>query len=530
MKNKAYRSEEDKNIRRFIDKARRRWSAGIFIRALLAGLSFGLAGGALVNICALFIPFYYAGAISVILVLSGITGGIIYGAVHSPDRHRSALLTDELGLEERLVTSLELSGRDDMLSVLQKEDTLQAIASFNIKDKIRIKAAISQIVVTILLAVSFIIPVFLPSAAKEAAAARHELQLQRKEEAGKVEEAGKALDKINHLDAEVKQEMEKILEEALSELLEADTKEGLNKAKERLEKKLEQELGRLADKEMAEKLDTLLADSDLMKPSEEKQDTGKLEEMAEQLEKAGKALDELLSRPDIASAALEEEVSKLLQQAEQDSLPEQVQEAFRKAMDGGGISEEDIRELARSIEEAEAELKKMDYADQDNGQKADEKEGVNSEAEKEGSEEGGPGEGKGEGNGQGSGEGKGEGDGQGRGEGSGQGSSQGSGGSGAGMNYGSKTGLEKESGKSKNHEEIMLGKEEGTDGNLKGQGESGDAFRQTGKDGISWSGRPVEYDKVAGEYRDKAYSKIENNQVPEEMKDVIRSYFDGLNQ
>lgn len=489
MKDKAYRSEEDKKIRRFIDKAGRRWRAGIFIRALSAGLSVGLAGGALVNICALFIPVYYAASISVILVLSGITGGIIYGAFHSPDRHRSALLTDGLGLEERLVTSLELSGRDDMFSVLQKEDTLQAIASFNIKDKICIRAAISQIVVTILLAVSFVIPAFLPSAAKEEAAARHELQLQRKEEAGKAEEARKAIDKINNLDAEVKQEMERILEEARRELLEADTEERLNKAKERLEKKLDQELGRLADKEMAEKLDTLLADSDLMKPSEEKQDTGELEEMAE-------------------------EVSKLLQQAELESLPEQVQEAFRKAMDGGGMTEEDIRELSRSIEEAEAELKKMDYADQDNGQKADEKEGSNSETEKGGSGEGGQGEGKGEG----------------KGEGDSQGSGQGSGASGTGMNYGSKTGLEKESGTAKNPEEIMVGKEEGTDGSLKGQGESGEAFRQTGKDGISWSGRPVEYDKVAGEYRDKAYSKIENNQVPEEMKDVIRSYFDGLNQ
>lgn len=44
-----------------------------------------------------------------------------------------------------------------------------------------------------------------------------------------------------------------------------------------------------------------------------------------------------------------------------------------------------------------------------------------------------------------------------------------------------------------------------------------------------WSGDKVNYDEVSGEYKEKAYKKVNGSTYPSKLKDKIKNYFDGLN-
>ena len=48
--------------------------------------------------------------------------------------------------------------------------------------------------------------------------------------------------------------------------------------------------------------------------------------------------------------------------------------------------------------------------------------------------------------------------------------------------------------------------------------------------GINIAGEKIDYHSVIGNYTDEALDKVENAPVPDQMKDVVKDYFEAINQ
>ncbi len=75
---------------------------------------------------------------------------------------------------------------------------------------------------------------------------------------------------------------------------------------------------------------------------------------------------------------------------------------------------------------------------------------------------------------------------------------------------------------------VYVPNETGDDENLTGSQSDGETYRSQGGESITWSGNPVEYGAVYGEYKNKAYSKIQNGTHPAGVQDIIRNYFENI--
>jgi len=72
-----------------------------------------------------------------------------------------------------------------------------------------------------------------------------------------------------------------------------------------------------------------------------------------------------------------------------------------------------------------------------------------------------------------------------------------------------------------------LGNDDNLNGNNNGDKE-GSTYEKS-NDSKAWAGNKVNYGEVSGEYKKKAYSKMEGSNYPKKMKNKIKNYFDGLN-
>ena len=129
--------------------------------------------------------------------------------------------------------------------------------------------------------------------------------------------------------------------------------------------------------------------------------------------------------------------------------------------------------------------------------------------------------------GNGNGNGNNSGNGNGNGNGSGNGSGSGSG-SGTGWNYGGKKGTEKET--TYNGELVSVPNGVGEDDNLTGSAGDGTSYSSQGGPSLTWSGNSVAYEQVIGSYSDQAMSKIQGSNYPAGMQDIVKNYFEQLNQ
>lgn len=129
----------------------------------------------------------------------------------------------------------------------------------------------------------------------------------------------------------------------------------------------------------------------------------------------------------------------------------------------------------------------------------------------------------GEGNGSGDGNGSGSGNGNGNGSGTGTGNGTGSGnGSGSGRGTGSSDAA---------HDYVSVPNQTGDDAALTGDkngDEDSDYVRQ--QNGLAWEGNHVDYNSVIGSYTDSAYEGIATGKYPTGMENVIRDYFENLNE
>ena len=68
----------------------------------------------------------------------------------------------------------------------------------------------------------------------------------------------------------------------------------------------------------------------------------------------------------------------------------------------------------------------------------------------------------------------------------------------------------------------------GADDNLQCIQRQGESTTQDSLNGNNFAGNKTNYKSVISDYKEKAYSQIQNNQIPAERSDVVKSYFDEL--
>ncbi len=262
----------DKEIRIFIYKLRRRLGIQKAMNIFPFVLSIGFFLGFLHILFGYFYPFYYASIIASFWILASVLFGIIYFFFHFPKEQEAAHMGDAIIGQERLLTALELRGKNEPISCLQKKDAISYIAVCNIKESFPYQLHFKQLLLCIFMASLFFLFLYLPSKAKLEAEKLHALKQDIKEELilvddvekeitqekisekqtpSALETIGKKLDKDDKLDI-----IKELLEQTKKEYSSVDSKQELQKAKERLRVKLEN----MAEKETSLEKQTTISD------------------------------------------------------------------------------------------------------------------------------------------------------------------------------------------------------------------------------------------------------------------------------
>lgn len=538
---------------RFLKKARRRLSLVVMVNVMIRALVIGFFVGALMNVAALFVPIYGAFVISWIALLGICIIGLLYAVMHFPDYKKTALEIDKMGLQERLTTFVEMEKMElsPEWQELQTNDTYRVISTFDLKEQVKVNLERKMLCTLAGMMVLFAVAAMLPSPNKELAIIQHKQKEKVEEKIEKVEKAKEQLEELKELEKLTEAELAEIdklqdsLEKAKEELAKAKTQEELEKALERLETKTLQQLSETKplqsgnlnkESEFKKKLEEFLDKKENKSKkeftSEELKDILEAEELEnlkqEVMEELAKLREEMLNN------LSEEEREELLKKLEElEELAKELEE-LEASLSEGGMTKEQLQELLDAIEAAR---QNGSLSEALSGQMAQIMDGtlgisipygelatgLSGQLGSQGNLGGSNGTcNNGNGN-NGSGTGTG---GSGNGTGQGQGS-----GVGGGKNYGSKEGIEKENNRLENKEQITIpGRGTGSDANLTGQIVEGESYQTVGGEGLTWSGEKVDYNEVVGEYTKEAYSRIENNEVPRGMEEVVKSYFEGINE
>lgn len=511
-------SSLDKEILDFLKKASKRIKASFLLNISIVGFKILLCLSLCLLLISLFITIPYVEEACAVIITVGMVATLIYGFIKAPKKNRVALIVDSKGLKERVTTSLELIGKVDKIAIAQKEDTVLAIKNYDVKKNLKIKTDRKQLLLIVGLIAMCFMTSFIPTGAKKNADNIKEFNKYKNEVVKKIDKEKEAIDKLEGLDEKEKEELKKILEDAKKELKEGTKKTELNKTLERLEKKLEDKKEKVKTEEGKKALDNvkkdLLEDFNKKKEEEAKKDLNKIvnelakkEEtkkladalMSDNKDEISKALAEMKKNLPKMSSAQKSKLSNALKNAAQEMSDEDLAKALEEASDSvidGDLSEEDLEKALASLKKA-SEKSKSD--------------------------------GKGEGEGQGEGDGEGNGSGSGKGPGNGSGNGQGGGG-GQGWDTGSTTGNEKDGDKKSGEQVYIPGRDVGNDENLSGnKNEGGNTQQVQTQNGLNLDGTKENYDKVIGDYTNSALEGANNSNLPESLKDLIKSYFEGLN-
>lgn len=519
-------SSLDLKIINFFKKASKRLKLNLFLNDFVIGFIITLIVSSIPSLMSLVVPIYKIKVIYISILLIGVCISFIYSMIRLPNKEKQALIIDSKGLDERLSTALESIGKEKRVYSLQKEDTAKFIESFNIKEKIPIIIEKKKVIMVISLVVISSLGMFIKTEAKTLAKEIEIAKKFEKETLNKIEEQKKVIQKIDKLSEDEKKKIIEVLEKTEKEITSAKTEKDIEKSLERLDKKLEKEAKDPSlSKEKQEILKNLQKDispkgeeerkekanKDLNKLADKLSENKFMEDLSKQLaDKNKEGIDKALK--DIKSSVLslgdleKSEISRSLKEASLNIDDEELKEALRdisKDVKEGNISDENEKKTSEALKSL-----------------VDETEGTASKGDNK--------EQSGEGKEKGKGEDVGEGQGEGKSNGEGQGSEKGKG---EGFNKGSKNGINKtDISTPLNKEEVFIpNRSEGNDENLTGKENNNSSSQTLDLDkGIGKRGESINYDKVIGDYTKEAYDSVNNLTIPEALKDIIKSYFEGL--
>ena len=516
----------DKAILDFLNKASKRIKANFLLNLSIAGLKILLCLIFSLLLISLFIAIPYVLEISLVILVLGLIIILIYGFIKAPKKDKVALMVDSKGLNERLITSLELVNCEDNISIAQKKDTVECIKNFDIKKNLKIDIDKKQLLLSVALIFMCALVMFVPTTARKEAQKIRDFDKYQKTVIEKVEKEKEDIEKSDELTKEEKEELKKILEDAKKELKESEKKSEVNKTLERLEKKLEDKKKSLTSEKAKEAVEKAKKDllNDFNKEKEEsaKKDVNKLvNELMKKQESKPLAEAVLNGEQEAINKELAEIQKKLasmnsaelneLSEALKDAALEMSDEELAQALENAANSVLDQKLDAQSLSEAITQS-----VNNSNGQNNNQSSGQNQSQ----------GSGQGQGQGQGSGQGTGQGQGGSGGSGSGSGGGQG----GPGWNTGSTVGKENDLENSTGEQIYIPGRNEGSDSNLTGnKNDSGNSQQIESQNGLNVGGEKVDYDKVIGDYSNSALEGANNSNLPQSLKDLIKNYFQGLN-
>lgn len=508
----AVQSDDEKRLRAFLGKAKFRLFRQTFLRLFSRYAFFGVAAAFIISVVEIFVPFYYAGMIELLLLFASFICAFVHCLVIFPSDLSAAKYVDSTGLKERLTTSVELFGHEDELSVLQRADTWNNVKDFSFKYRLPFCWYYKRYIAVLALLFVMCICVLLPSDAKRMAKTVHEFA---KLEGGEEEKIDKALEELKKkeesgdITGEKYDELKKALEDAREQIKESENSLDIEKAKERLAKKIRDSLSDEMGEELADSLQSLAGKYNLSELSKYQKQLSELAGSSDTLEKYKDGL------KDLGDMMSDEERKALL-------------EEIKKKMEDGELTPSELKDALNATGNANAQvaastMNEVTGTTGNGGDGNNENNNNNNNNNNNGSaNNGNNGSENGNGNNNSNAGGNGN-DGGGGGKGNG---GVGAGG-GKGYNYGSTKGYEdKDNGKS--GEDVTVTKKKGNDGKLTGK-KDGNGGKTSGKTkGSGWTGNKVGLDTVIGEYKDEAYSKIGNNKIPAGMDSVVKEYFGGL--
>lgn len=519
----------DKKIISFIKTYGKRIKINFLLDKILFGMLLCGVVSFIVLSVSVFVPFKDCYRLIAIVCILIILGSFIYGVLKLPNMKKIALFIDSKGLKERVITSLCLLNDNSDLAITQKRDTIEKLKNFNYKEKFPIKIDRKKLLKIGVLIVICTGILLVPSTSKTKAKELRNFEKGKSEIINKVEKEKKKIEKTDDLSKEEKEKLKKLLEDGKNELKDIETNKDINKFLERLNKKLEtlkEEIKSEEGKRALENLSKeLLEDSMKKLQNDALKDLNKINEALNKTEE-GEKISEALNSGD--KEALENQLNNLnnslknMSESEKIELveslselasslsDEELQALMNQTSQGVMNGEIDPSELAKELSSLENTAKGNNSSNSGNGNN-----NSNSSAGNNSSGNGGS-SGNGSGNGNGS-------------NGSGSGNGNGNG-SGTGWNTGSKNGTENTSEPTKGEEVYIPGREIGSDANLTGNKNNNSPSQAVEtENGLNFSGEKKDYNEVIGDYSEKELQGIEGSSIPENMKDIVKDYFEGLN-
>lgn len=301
----------DAEIKKYVKRVRRRLSEKAVLQMLLFGMLAGFGAAVVISLISLFVPWYFAVQYALIAVAAGVVAGMVLGILKRPDMKQAALRLDAQGFQERLITSYELAGKEDSISIIQKRDTLARLKLVNVRKLFPLKPKGKQLAMMFGLAAVFLGLSFVPTAAKDRAQEQHAIAQQVKDEVAKVDDAIEKIEKMEELSQQEKEELLSLLQQSRKELSDVDTAEALEKAKERIAVKVDQQADQTDTRAARQELRSLADSMQGENQSASKQLAQGLQDLQKDLEN----MDDTTG--DAEKQAIADEMQQLAEQAKQ---------------------------------------------------------------------------------------------------------------------------------------------------------------------------------------------------------------------
>ena len=520
----------DLDIKKILNRIKRRLFVAQLINYLIICIIIGVSIGVGIVILSRFIPIYKPYRLSGILVGIAALISVIWCFIKMPKDITTALKADSLGLKERITTSLELKGNEEIMARLQKKDALKHIRKLDYKRELTLVPNKKFLISLLILVCIFSGLSFVPNDLNEVAIKNHQLKIDKKTAFKEVEKIEKKVEENKNIDEIKKAELLNNLSELKKQVKESENKESIDKNLEKSSKKLE-----LLKKELLN--DDLKKVSETFMKNELTKEIGKMlkeknqEKLSEELKKVSEKLKDV-SQEELSELAKNlNELSKEL--SNNPELAESIASLASKLAEGdAGASSEALSEMSGSISEL---MENAEFAEALNNVA----QALNSQTQGENngnSQEQGSGEGNGEGNGTGKGQGQGNGSGgqgTGTGGGAGSGSDKGNEESPEGSNSGGLSNKDGNNGENVNDYDKIFSPtsmdSQGETSILTGQkNDDGNSQQIITEKGVGIKGNSVPYNQVMGQYKNKAYENMENSYIPDSMKNLVKDYFSSL--
>lgn len=508
----------DKQISKFIKKGGKRIRLNVFIENLLVSLIVALSISSMASILGLFIPIYNLFEICFIIFAISISIYIfVYLYKLRPDNKKVALKLDSKGLNERLITSLELINKDDNISNAQKEDTIEVIREIKISKITPFHIKRKNLYSLIAILTVLIIILCIPTTAKNQAREIRKMKKFNKEVIEKIKDEKKDTKGSEELLEDDKLDIVKELDKSIDEIKKSKSKLDTEKALNKLEKKLDNIEKNLDSVDSKKKIQNILKKLNLNK-EQTSEKLAILNKIAKELSKIDKMkeLSEAINSQD--GDKIKEALDKLGEDLK--NLKDEDKEEISNNLENisANIADENLKgalsSTAASISSGNIDLSKLQNAlislskDSINADNGDNKNGTGAQNNQSGNGT----------NGQGNGNGNGIGNGMGNGSGSGNGS---------GWDTGNK---ENGEGKLNSGEKVFLpNRGTGADENLKGNiSEGGNSQSITTEKGVNIAGDSIDYEKIIHEYSNSEIVGLKNKSIPKSLQDLIKKYFEEL--